>query len=84
MTALDAASMLNAPLLGLYGKNDGTPQRLLLDAEARAKKAGKTAEIVAYVGAGHNFAVPGASFDQAATIDGWERTLKWLRAHGVT
>lgn len=84
MTALDAAGQLNAPLLGLYGKNDGTAQRLLLDAEDRAKKAGKIAEIVDYVGAGHNFAIPGASFDQAATLDGWERTLKWLRSHGVS
>ncbi|MGI4798329.1 MAG: dienelactone hydrolase family protein [Janthinobacterium lividum] len=83
MTALDAAGRLNAPLLGLYGKNDGTPQRLLLDAEARAKKAGKTAEIVSYVGAGRDFALPGASFDQAATLDGWQRTIKWLRDHGV-
>ena len=83
ITALDAAGRLNAPLLGLYGKNDGTPQRVLLDAEARAKKAGKTAEIVSYVGAGRDFAVPGPSFDQAATLDGWQRTLKWLRDHGV-
>ncbi len=83
MTALDAAAHLNVPLLGLYGKNDGTPQRLLLDAEARAKKAGKTAEIVSYVGAGRDFAVSGPSFDQAATLDGWQRTLKWLRDHGV-
>ena len=85
MTALEAASKLHAPLLGLYGKTDGTPQRVLLDAEAKAKQAGKNAEIVVYVGAGSNFAVPGAaSFDQAATIDGWERTLKWLRSNGVS
>jgi carboxymethylenebutenolidase len=85
ITALEVAGQLNAPLLGLYGKNDGTPQRILLDAEARAKKAGKTADIVSYVGAGQNFAVPGAaSFDEAATIDGWQRTLKWLRDHGVS
>lgn len=84
MTALEAAGQLNAPLLGLYGKNDGTPQHILLDAEARAKKAGKTAEIVQYVGASQNFAVAGApSFDQAATLDGWKRTLSWLRDHGV-
>lgn len=84
MTALDAASHLHAPLLGLYGKTDGTPQRVLLDAEAKAKRGVKTAEIVAYVGAGQNFAVPGSpSFDQAATLDGWQRTLKWLRSNGV-
>ena len=82
-TALDAASKLNAPLLGLYGKNDGTPQHLLLDAEARAKKAGKIVEVVSYVGVGRDFAAPGSSFDQAATLDGWQRTTKWLRDHGV-
>ena len=81
---LDAAARLHAPLLGLYGKTDGTPQRVLLDAEGRAKKAGKTAEIVVYVGAGTNFAVPGtSSFDQAATLDGWQRTVAWLRKFGV-
>lgn len=83
MTALEAAGHLHAPLLGLYGKTDGTPQRVLLDAEAKAKQAGKTAETVVYVGAGANFAVPGGSFDEAATIDGWQRTRTWLRANGV-
>ena len=84
-TALDAAGHLNAPLLGLYGKNDGTPQRVLLDAEARSKQAGKTADIVLYTGVGPNFAVPGtASFDQAATLDGWQRTIAWLRDHGMS
>ena len=84
MTALDAAAHLHAPLLGLYGKSDGTPQRVLLDAEAKSKQGGKAAEIVVYVGAGQNFAVPGSpSFDQAATLDGWERAIKWLRANGV-
>lgn len=83
-TALEAAASLHGPLLGLYGKNDGTPQRVLLEAEAKAKKAGKVAEIVLYVGAGQNFPVAGSpAFDQAATIDGWIRTIAWMREHGV-
>ena len=82
MTPLDATPDLHAPLLGLYGKNDGTARSVLLDAEAKAKRAGKTVEIVAYVGAGANFAVPDArSFDQAAALDGWQRTVAWLRTH---
>lgn len=84
LTALEAAPHLHAPLLGLHGKNDGTPQHALLEMESKAKQAGATAEIVAYVGAGSNFAVPGApSFDPAATLDGWQRTVAWLRTHGV-
>ncbi len=84
ITALDAAARLHAPLLGLYGKADGTPQRVLLDAEAKSKQGGKAAEIVVYVGAGQNFAAPGsAGFDEAATLDGWQRTVKFLRANGV-
>lgn len=84
MTALDAAAHLHAPLLGLYGKTDGIPQRLLLDAEARAKQAGKVAEIVEYVGAGQNFAVAATpGYDAAATIDGWQRTLAWLHKNSV-
>lgn len=83
-TALDAAAHLHAPLLGLYGKGDTIPRRVLLDAEARAKQAGKTADIVSYVGAGPDFAAAGTpAFDQAATLDGWSRTLAWLRDHGV-
>lgn len=85
MTALDATPDLHAPLLGLYGKDDGSKRSVLLDAEARAKRAGKTVEIVAYVGAGPNFAVPDArTFDRAATLDGWQRTFKWLREHKLS
>ncbi len=83
-TALDVAGQLHAPLLGLYGKNDGTPQRVLLEAESKAKAAGKRVEMVQYVGAGSSFAAPGATFDQAATLDGWQRTVAWLRTNGVS
>ena len=84
-TPLEATPYLHAPLLGLYGNNDGTKRSVLLDAEAKAKRAGKTVEIVAYVGAGPNFAVPDArTFDEAATLDGWQRTVKWLRANSVS
>ena len=77
MTALEAAAHLHAPRCSAStAKTTATPQSVLLDAESKAKQAGKIAEIVAYVGAGQNFAVPGApSFDQAATLDGWQRTL---------
>ena len=84
MTALEAATALHGPMLGLYGKNVGTTQRVLLEAEAKAKQAGKVAQIVRYVGAGQNFAVAGShAFDHAATIDGWRRTMNWLRDNGV-
>ncbi|MDT7952911.1 MAG: dienelactone hydrolase family protein [Acetobacteraceae bacterium] len=82
ITVLEAARHLNAPLLGLYGQGSNIPKSALLDLEAQAKRAGKTVNIVTFVGAGPNFAAPGsAGYDPAATVDGWKRAIKWLREH---
>ena len=85
-TALDAASGLRAPLLGLYGRDDrSNPQSLLLQAETLAKAAGKTAEIVVYVGAGSDFATEGGpTYNQAAALDGWQRMIAWFKRYHVS
>jgi carboxymethylenebutenolidase len=84
-SALDVAGAIRAPLLGLYGKEDGSiPQPLLLQAESKAKAAGKTVEIVLYDGAGHAFAADyRPSYRKAAATDGWERMLAWFKRYGV-
>lgn len=84
-TALDVAGEIHAPLLGLYGKEDGSiPTALLQQAESKAKAAGKTAEIVVYDGAGHGFAADyRPSYNKAAAMDGWQRMMAWFKQHGV-
>ena len=84
-TPLDVAGQLQAPLLGLYGKNDASnPRALLLRAESAAHAAGRTVELVAYVGAAADFAAEGRpSYDKAAEMDGWNRMLAWFKRYGV-
>jgi carboxymethylenebutenolidase len=84
-TATDAADKLNCPLLGLYGGQD---QSIKVDdvhaAEAKAKAAGKTVDIVVYPDAPHGFnADYRPSYNKAAAEDGWKRMLAWFAAHGV-
>lgn len=84
-TALDLADTLHAPLLGLYGKEDeGIPVSQLMQAEAKAKAAGKTIEIVVYDNAGHAFyADYRPSYRAPAAMDGWQRMLAWFKQYGV-
>jgi carboxymethylenebutenolidase len=84
-TATDLADKLKCPLLGLYGGQD---QSIKVDdvraAEAKAKAAHKTVEIVIYPDAGHAFnADYRPSYRKDAAEDGWKRMLAWFAAHGV-
>jgi carboxymethylenebutenolidase len=84
-TAMDGADQLNCPLLGLYGGKD---QSIKVDdvhaAEAKAKAAHKTVEIVIYPDAPHGFnADYRPSYNKDAAEDGWKRMLAWFAAHGV-
>ena len=84
-TALDIASEIKCPLLGLYGEKDpGIPPALVREAEAKAKAAGKTVEIVEYPDAAHAFhADYRPSYVQDAAEDGWRRMQAWFRRYGV-
>ncbi len=84
-TAADGADQLKCPLLGLYGGQD---QSIRMDdvraAEAKAKAAHKTVQIVIYPNAGHGFnADYRPSYNKEAAEDGWKRMLAWFAAHGV-
>jgi carboxymethylenebutenolidase len=85
-TATDHADQLKAPLLGLYGGQDtGIPVDSVKAAEAKAKTAGKTAEIVIYPDAPHGFhADYRPSYRKDAADDGWQRMLAWFKRNGVT
>jgi carboxymethylenebutenolidase len=84
-TALDFAADIQCPLLGLYGGQDPSiPVVSVKEAEARAKAAHKTVEIVIYPDAGHGFhADYRPSYRQADAEDGWKRALAWFDAHGL-
>lgn len=84
-TALDLAGDIKCPLLGLYGAQDQSiPVNMVRDAEAKAKAAGKTVEIVIYPDAGHGFhADYRPSYRAADAADGWKRAIAWFHRFGV-
>ena len=54
------------------------------EAEAKAKAADKTVEIVVYPDAPHGFhADYRPSYRQADAEDGWKRAIAWFKQHGV-
>ena len=60
------------------------PGRHVHEAEAKAKAAGKTVEIVIYPDAPHGFhADYRPSYRQADAEDGWKRALAWFKRYGV-
>ena len=84
-TALDLADQIKCPLLGLYGAQDtGISIDSVHQAEAKAKAAHKTVEIVIYPDAPHGFhADYRPSYRQADAEDGWKRAIEWFRHYGV-
>ena len=84
-TVLDFAGEIKCPLLGLYGgKDSGIPVSAVREAEAKAKAAGKTVDIVVFPEAGHGFhADYRPSYDKQAAEDGWKRMLAWFKTYGV-
>jgi carboxymethylenebutenolidase len=84
-TATDYADRLLCPLLGLYGGSDPSiPVDAVHAAEAKAKAAHKTVEIVVYPDAPHGFhADYRPSYRRDAAEDGWKRMLGWFKQYGV-
>jgi carboxymethylenebutenolidase len=84
-TALDVAGEIRCPLLGLYaGQDSSSSPAQIAAAEAKAKAAGKTVEIVVYPDAPHGFhADYRPSYRKADAEDGWKRMLAWLHRYGV-
>lgn len=82
---VDVAADLSAPVLGLYGAEDGSiplDQVELMRQALRAANA--TAEIVVYPEAGHAFhADYRPSYHPESAQDGWQRMLAWFTQYGV-
>jgi carboxymethylenebutenolidase len=81
---VDLATKLHAPVLGLYGGQDGLAAQVPAMRAALAA-AGKTqSRIIVYPDAGHGFhADYRSSYVAADAKDGWTRLLAFFAAHGV-
>ncbi len=89
---LDLAAQLKAPVLGLYGGQDGgipltdvnQMKDALTDAGRHGNAAAKGSEFVVYPQAPHAFhADYRPSYRQDAAVDGFQRALAWFKGHGV-
>ena len=89
---LDLAAKLKAPVLGLYGGQDGgipltsvnQMKDALADAGAKGNAAAKASEFVVYPTAPHAFhADYRPSYRKDAADDGFKRALEWFKANGV-
>ncbi|MDD2845373.1 MAG: dienelactone hydrolase family protein [Rhodoferax sp.] len=90
---LDLAANLKAPVLGLYGGQDGgipltTVNQMkdaLAEAGAKGNAAAKASEFVVYKDAPHAFhADYRPSYRKEAAEDGFKRALAWFKAQGVS
>jgi len=82
---IDLAAKLHAPVLGLYGAEDGG---IPLDTTDRMQKAiaaaGGKSRIDVFPGAPHGFhADYRPSYRGEAAVEGWSRMLAWFKANGV-
>ena len=89
---VDLASSLKAPVLGLYGGQDGgipvdTVDQMkiaLADAGSKDNAAAKASEFVVYPDAPHAFhADYRPSYRKEAADDGFKRAMAWFKTHGV-
>ena len=89
---VDLAAGIKAPVLGLYGGQDGgipltTVNQMkdaLADAGAKGNPAAKKSEFVVYKDAPHAFhADYRPSYRKAAAEDGFQRAIAWFKVHGV-
>lgn len=85
---VDLAAQLHAPVLGLYGGQDGGIPLDTVESMKAALAAGSDAarrsRFHVYPDAGHAFhADYRPSFRPEAAKDGWQRCLAWFKANGV-
>ncbi|MBI5255714.1 MAG: dienelactone hydrolase family protein [Burkholderiales bacterium] len=85
---MDLAGKLHAPVLGLYGGQDGGIPLDTVDKMKAALAAGSAAarrsEFVVYPDAPHAFhADYRPSYRKEAAEDGWKRCLAWFKAQGM-
>jgi carboxymethylenebutenolidase len=79
----DELRAVSAPILGLYGADDGgIPVAQVEEWGRKLTSFGKTNEMVVYPGAGHAFFNDTRpSYNLEAARDAWGKALGWLRTH---
>jgi carboxymethylenebutenolidase len=86
-TAIDVGSKLRAPVLGLYGGQDGgipIGQIEMMRREMAANPKKVPGEIVVYPNAGHAFnADYRPSYRKQDAEDAWVKMLAWMKKNGV-
>jgi len=82
---LDVARHLKAPVLGLYGGQDGSiPADVISRMEDELAVVDSPSEIVVYPDAGHGFhADYRSAYRPVDALDGERRLFEWLSRHGV-
>ena len=86
---IDLVDKLNAPVLGLYGAEDGGIPVAAVDQmkaalAASTNASAKRSQFVVYPGAPHAFhADYRPSYRKDAAEDGWKRCVAWFKANGV-
>jgi carboxymethylenebutenolidase len=82
---LEIADQLKCPLLGMYAGLDPSIQVSdVVAAQAKAKAAGKTVEIVVFPDAQHGFnADYRPSYNALDAATGWKLMLDWFKTNGV-
>jgi len=86
--AIDLAGSLKAPVLGLYGGQDGgiplSSVAAMQQALATGSPAARRSKFVVFPDAPHAFhADYRPSYRKAAAEEGWTLALDWFRTHGV-
>lgn len=78
-----ALARLDAPLLGIFGAEDGSiPVPQVREMEATLRQLGKDVDIRVYEGANHAFANPsGPAYNPQSAADAWGRTTVFLAIH---
>ncbi len=83
ITDPERLAALDAPLLGIFGAEDGgIPIESVREFEVALHDLGKDAHVVVYDGAEHAFANPsGTRYDAGAAEDAWAETLAFFEKH---
>jgi carboxymethylenebutenolidase len=83
MTEDETISKLGAPVLGIYGEEDGgIPAESVERFEKQANELGRDVTVYLYEGAGHAFMNPNnkKGYHPRATADAWQKILAFLDA----
>jgi carboxymethylenebutenolidase len=79
----DETSKIGAPVLGLFGEDDGNPNQAdVAKIDADLTRLNKPHEFHSYAGAGHAFMNEGRpSHREEAASDAWQKCVAWFERY---